>query len=153
MTRRIVGASTRGYLPLAECRLRLVRLLLDLGPSRVADLAPLYDTSAQRVAYLLQDMRKLGIVDTTTHSGRNLRWFAVPDAEARIKAFIAEAERVRDEMRANRREREKAAAQAKLDAQLERWAQRSVQRIVSAASAPPLRVRAPNSVFALGQYA
>jgi hypothetical protein len=139
-----------GCLPEPEYRRKLVRLLIEHGPSRCVDLAPLLGSSLQRTSYLMSELNKHGLVRNAGLSGRGARWVAEPGALERIDALHEEALRHRRYLRNTQRARGRARARLNLDAQLDAWASQSVQRVVPAAEAPPLRVRAPNSVFALG---
>jgi DNA-binding MarR family transcriptional regulator len=132
--------------------LSMVRALRSAG---ISEIAAAYDTTPERCVYVLRQLRKRGLVCVSSHN-RGARWFTPENAQYAEAAHAdrKEASRLAEQARKRRRQEQKTAYQRKYrEEAAERWSQCMVQRIVPAREAPPLRVTAANSVWALGAAA
>jgi hypothetical protein len=138
--------------PRQQDMLAMVRALRSAG---ISEIAAAYDTTPERCIYVLRQLRKRGLV-CCCGANRGARWYT-PGNEQHAEAARSnrkEAERLAEQARLRRRQERKAAQQREYRAALvERWERGMVQRIVPAREAPPLRVTAANSVWALGAAA
>jgi hypothetical protein len=134
--------------PRQQDMLAMVGALRSAG---ISEIAAAYDTTPERCIYVLRQLRKRGLV-CCYGANRGARWYTPGNEQHAEEARInrKEAERLAEQARLRRRQERKAAYQRKYrEEAAERWARGMVQRIVPAREAPPLRVVAPNSVFAL----
>jgi DNA-binding MarR family transcriptional regulator len=132
--------------------LEIVRALRSAG---MADIAAAHGTTPERCVYVLRQLRKRGLVCVSSHN-RGARWYTPDNAEHADAAHAdrKEASRLAEQARKRRRQEMKTAYQRKYrEEAAERWERGMVQRIVPAREAPPLRVTAANSVWALGAAA
>jgi hypothetical protein len=142
-------------IPLTPRQAELLALVRSLQSATLPTIAAAYDTTPERCVYVLRQLRKRGLVCVSSHN-RGARWFTPENAQhaEAARADRAEASRLAEQARKRRRQEMKTAYQRKYrEEAAERWAQCMVQRIVPASAAPPLRVTAANSVWALGAAA
>jgi DNA-binding MarR family transcriptional regulator len=133
----------------------MIAMLRALGSAGISEIAAAYDTTPERCVYVLRQLRKRGLVCVTTHN-RGARWYTPENIEHAQAAHAdrAEAARLAEVARKRKRQELKTAYQRKYrEEAAERWSRGMVQRIVPAREAPPLRVTAANSVWALGAAA
>jgi hypothetical protein len=138
--------------PRQQEMLEIVRALRRAG---MADIAAAHGTTPERCVYVLRQLRKRGLVCVSSHN-RGARWYTPEHAEHALSAHTdrKEAARLAEQARKRKRQEHKTALQRLYREQAaERWSQGMTQRIVPAREAPPLRVTAANSVWALGAAA
>jgi hypothetical protein len=141
--------------PLTNRQQEMLEMVRALRSAGISDIAAAYDTTPERCVYVLRQLRKRGLVCVSSHN-RGARWFTPENAQYAQAACAdrKEAARLAEQARKRRRQEMKTAYQRKYrEEAAERWARGMTQRIVPAREAPPLRVTAANSVFALGAAA
>jgi hypothetical protein len=141
--------------PLTNRQAEMLAMVRSLGSAGISDIAAAYDTTPERCIYVLRALRKRGLVCCSSNN-RSARWHTPENAAHAEAAHIdrKEAARLAEQARKRRRQEMKTAYQRKYrEEAAERWARGMVQRIVPAREAPPLRVTAANSVWALAAAA
>jgi DNA-binding MarR family transcriptional regulator len=140
---------------LKPCQRDMLALIERLGSADVSTIAEASGVGYERAKYVIRTLRKRGLVVCSSHD-RSARWSTPANLHLSLAAIDAaqRLEREKDNARARKRMAEKRAYQKKYREQdFERWCHGICQRVVPAAEARPLRVTAPNSVFALAQQA
>jgi hypothetical protein len=133
----------------------LLALVRRLQSATLPTIAEAYETTPERCVYVLRILRKRGLLCCSC-SHRGARWYTPENEPHALAAHDKhkEAARLAEMARQRRRKQRKAQFQREYRAAIvERWERGMVQRIVPAREAPPLRVTAANSVWALGAAA
>jgi predicted transcriptional regulator len=142
-------------IPLTPRQAELLELVRSLQSAGIATISEAYGTKPYRCLCVLRILRKRGLVCCSTNH-RGARWYTPENLHHAQQAHTerAEASRLAEQARKRNRQALKRAYQRKYrEEAAERWARGAVQRIVPAREAPPLRVTAANSVWALGAAA
>jgi DNA-binding MarR family transcriptional regulator len=141
--------------PLSRRQQELLDIVRDMMSATSTSIAEVFGVTQYQTVYTLRILRKRGLV-VCSRNGKGGRWSTPEDAAlseaAHEHSYALELASERARKRLAQRKAREQQREARERA-FECWSTTVTRRVVSAASCPPIRPRAPASVFNLAQCA